>query len=431
MGLANRLKNIGAQVEAGISTQTKPPNLNQRYEVVIPVDDQTSVTFWRSRLLDNEWKYDGPQELLPKVQTQLKLLSDYINGAADGRISFSKRIFAWKPKGSNLLLTVRNADVLQEGMSIASLPAQELPPIRLSDIRVQSAFKNAYSTKILNALPGISEKEALLLADEVYTVYAPEKTVESLLARRSFAGFAGGQSLKAGAYGAAITAPIELLFQAFGPGPVDWSRVAGVSVLSGGGAAAGTFSGNFTTYGLMKSQFGSSLTTETAEILGLRSASQVANLSGAFVGGGIASGIFAYGGYFLGYYEIKTANRLFIAGTAASGAFALVPAAMMGAASLWGTAGTGTAIATLHGAALANTAGAWLGGGTLASGGFGIAGGSIVVTAGAAIIAIAVSGAVMYGFHLYDEKQDCKRIELTLSDLSKKYSSAVGVTNLP
>ncbi len=422
-GLASRLKDIHAKVQAGITTQAIPPNLDQRYEVVIPVDDRASVKFWRHRVLDKEWKYDGPHELLSKAKTQLILLSDYFNRAAEGKITFRKRIFVWKLKGDDLLLTVRNADVLQEGMSIASLPAQNLPPIHLSDARwAQDAFKKAYSAEILRKLPGISEKEALSLADDVYTVYSPAKSADGLFARRSFAGFAGGQSLKAGAYGAAFAAPIELAFQAFGSEPVDWNRVASVSALSGGAAAAGAYSGNFATYGLMKSQFGNSMTTRTAELVGLRSAGQVANLSGAVVGGGVASAIFAYGGYFLGYYDLSTANRSAFAGTVGTASGVLASAATLSMVAAYGTAGTGVAISTLGGAAATNASLAMLGGGTVASGGFGMAGGTVVLGSGVGIIVVGVTGAVMYGFHLYDEAQNNKRIALTLSDLSARYS---------
>ena len=88
----------------------------------------------------------------------------------------------------------------------------------------------------------------------------------------------------------------------------------------------------------------------------------------------------------------------------------------------YGTAGTGVAISTLGGAAATNASLAVLGGGTVASGGFGVAGGAVVLGTGVGIIVVGVTGAVIYSFHLYDEKQDVKRIKLTLSDLSARYS---------
>ena len=61
------------------------------------------------------------------------------------------------------------------------------------------------------------------------------------------------------------------------------------------------------------------------------------------------------------------------------GVAALAPTAAMSVAMTFGTASTGTAIATLSGAAATNAALAWLGGGTLAAGGAGMAGGSALL----------------------------------------------------
>ena len=74
--------------------------------------------------------------------------------------------------------------------------------------------------------------------------------------------------------------------------------------------------------------------------------------------------------------NIKGASAA-ITGTAAGGAIAaLGPTAAMAFATTFGTASTGTAIASLSGAAATNAALAWLGGGALAAGGGGMSAGS-------------------------------------------------------
>lgn len=74
--------------------------------------------------------------------------------------------------------------------------------------------------------------------------------------------------------------------------------------------------------------------------------------------------------------NIKGASAA-ITGTAAGGAIAaLGPTAAMAFATTFGTASTGTAIASLSGAAATNAALAWLGGGALAAGGGGMGAGS-------------------------------------------------------
>ena len=62
------------------------------------------------------------------------------------------------------------------------------------------------------------------------------------------------------------------------------------------------------------------------------------------------------------------------------GLAALGPTAAMSVAMTFGTASTGTAIASLSGAAATNAALAWLGGGTLAAGGAGMAAGQAMLT---------------------------------------------------
>ena len=63
-----------------------------------------------------------------------------------------------------------------------------------------------------------------------------------------------------------------------------------------------------------------------------------------------------------------------------AGTAALAPSAAMAVAMTFGTASTGTAIASLSGIAATNAALAWLGGGTLIAGGAGIAGGQALLT---------------------------------------------------
>jgi hypothetical protein len=78
--------------------------------------------------------------------------------------------------------------------------------------------------------------------------------------------------------------------------------------------------------------------------------------------------------------EQSTRGNFGIAGTFGGvGVAALGPTAAMSVAMTFGTASTGTAIASLSGAAATNAALAWLGGGALTAGGVGIAGGQALV----------------------------------------------------
>lgn len=81
------------------------------------------------------------------------------------------------------------------------------------------------------------------------------------------------------------------------------------------------------------------------------------------------------------------------------GVAALAPTAALSVAMAFGTASTGTAIASLSGAAATNAALAWLGGGALAAGGAGIVGGQALLTlagpVGWAISGISLAGSLV------------------------------------
>ena len=90
------------------------------------------------------------------------------------------------------------------------------------------------------------------------------------------------------------------------------------------------------------------------------------------------------------------ADEMIKAGALSLGTGALVGIATYGGVAMFGSASTGTAIASLHGAAKTNATLAWLGGGSLAAGGKGIAGGTVVLD-GVVVGAIALAGGIIAG----------------------------------
>jgi hypothetical protein len=219
--------------------------------------------------------------------------------------------------------------------------------------------------------------------------------------------------------GVLVAVPLEIAAQLIETGQVDWQHVAGVGVLAGGSAAIGSTLGNATTL-LLRTEAGYSASSAVAELVGLRSASHFANGVGGLVGGGTTAVLFAYGGYWLGYYDLQTANRSAVAGVAGVGVGTAASAVTLGLISTYATAGTGVAISSLSGASATSASLAWLGGGSVASGGLGVAGGTVFLTAGAGIVIIGVTAAVIYGFQVYDEHQDNIRLSKTIVYLSAK-----------
>lgn len=93
-----------------------------------------------------------------------------------------------------------------------------------------------------------------------------------------------------------------------------------------------------------------------------------------------------------------------IVGTAA-------PAAIMGAVTAFGTAGTGVAISSLSGAAATNAALAALGGGTLAAGGGGVAAGSALLSASVPIVGTVIAAIALPVFSHLSANKKIKAIE--------------------
>lgn len=121
--------------------------------------------------------------------------------------------------------------------------------------------------------------------------------------------------------------------------------------------------------------------------------------------------------------EQSTSSNFGIAGTLGGvGVAALGPTAAMSVAMTFGTASTGTAIASLSGAAATNAALAWLGGGALAAGGAGIAGGQALVAL-AGPIGWVIGGVSLAGSLIainMSNKEIAKKIEESIKTIKKE-----------
>ncbi|MDM8566637.1 hypothetical protein QUF74_13425 [Candidatus Halobeggiatoa sp. HSG11] len=218
--------------------------------------------------------------------------------------------------------------------------------------------------------------------------------------------------MKAGLAGAGIIGAFELLTQLSSGQQIDWQQLANITTLGAISGYAGTFSGTFIQHSIMNNQ--SRLFSKLVTPKGF------SPLNSGFTGGMVTSAVFAYGAYFLGYSDLKTANRSMIAGGIGAAAGTLASATAFGLVTTFATAGTGTAIASLSGAAATNATLAWIGGGTLAAGGGGVAAGITVMTGGVALIAIGIGSGVMYMYHLGDEKTERKRVANLIINIQKE-----------
>jgi len=248
---------------------------------------------------------------------------------------------------------------------------------------------------------GLSDADSIAYARKVLKQY----NSRALMGEFSLAKSVIVNSATATAVGAAIDVAIQLI----STGEVDYAALG----MNAGGVFLGTTAGQLThialtrpvTYNLVQRISGP-----------LHCSTPMATSLLSSMAGGVATSAFlSYGAYFLGYADLKTANRQMIIGTASTGAGAAFTCGAMWVATTWGTAGTGTAISSLSGAAASNAAMAWLGGGTVASGGGGMAAGAAVLTGGAAIAIAGVAVIGYYGYKMYDQHKDTVRICSELS----------------
>ena len=415
-GLAGRYTKIAALAQDGISSAKMPERFSAKQFLRVPIGDSECVSFWR---FGGSWNYDGAPESLPKAILQLKNMASLFQAGADGRIDFPKRIFQVKIDENLLKVNILDANTVDAvGGNLNKLAVKAKLDIPLNRTVWASDTFEAKTVEILRSqMPYLDADEARRLAQGIQST---AKTAEDALVQSSFKNFTAVETAKAGTAGVLIAVPIEVAFQIITGGQVDWQRVAGVGVLAGGSAAIGSTLGNATTFALLRTEAGYSASSAVAELVGLRSASHLAKGAGGLVGGGATAIFFAYGGYWLGYYELQTANRSAVAGVAGVGAGAAVSAVTLGLISTYATAGTGVAISSLSGASATSASLAWLGGGSAASGGLGVAGGTVFLTAGVGVVIVGVTAAVMYGFHAADEHQDNIRLSKTIEYLSSK-----------
>ncbi len=146
------------------------------------------------------------------------------------------------------------------------------------------------------------------------------------------------------------------------------------------------------------------------------------NALGELGGGLIGDVLLSYGGYFLGYTDLRAANRNALAGAAgtitgtAAGAAATYLALAYGSASILGYS-VSIQTTALISTSFANTAVlSWYGMG------FGATAGSAVFTVGVSLVAAAAAMGVDYIFNIMDEQTEIERIDFLVQTVANNLS---------
>ena len=191
-----------------------------------------------------------------------------------------------------------------------------------------------------------------------------------------------------------------------------------MTLLSAGVAGAGAMTNQFIVSAAIQNLTAYRVFAQAATALGLPTAHSAIGLFGESMGGVVGSCALAGVLFLTGYMEGGDASRVAGAGAIGSVGGVAASGAIIGLATMYGTASTGVAISTLSGAAASNAALASLGGGTIAAGGGGMALGTIIATGGVAIAAVAVTGAVYVIYEEYDNREANARYQMSAANLA-------------
>ena len=399
---------------ANVSTIQQKPVFGATHELKVTLKSGKEVSFWRSGPSDS-WKFSGKSSELAEAQKMAKIYGQYLSSAGKGLITYRSRLFLISPKGNDLIITIKESSNLDTLGSMNKLP-------QTGQFVIKNAMKTALSDdaveeiarKLQKKNPFYSEKECLEIAKDITRqakdIIKPYGNYEIF---KQFAANAGIAS--------AVAVGIDLAVQTIGyiisPDKIDWGEVAGHTAITGGAVFVGTVGTQYLNLGMTKLAANTGMFTALSKSLGCSTTLLTNSLSSA-AGGGIISTLLAYGYYLAGYSDLNSANRMAIAGATGSALGALAGAGTLAAISAWGTASTGTAIASLSGAAATNASLAVLGGGTVAAGGGGVALGSLALTGIIGVAAIAGTTAVVIVYHLIDQKEETDR----LLELGKHFS---------
>ena len=358
-------KEVGNQIANGTMEIAKPP-MNKHF-VEARLQDGKAVRFWRKNSMD-EWKFAGPKKLLADAQKAVRIRADYFEAAAAGRAKFRPRLYKLKLVDDGLLVTIKNASNIDALVHESKLPVIKKYKFPLTakewkNIRILS--KNAVKIQLSKKLSGMSSGDIDLIADQITS---NPKRLDDLFAGRDVLVKRAllVNSMKAGLVAGVLSTAIELVPALF-QGDGDYGGIALRSGVVFGSTAVATGIGQGATLMIQRTPFLQHLAMRSALRLGLSTSTAITQSVAGGVAGFAVGPLIAYGFYFTGQLDLASANRFAIANTVGVGAGMLASVSAMGLVAAYGTASTGTAIASLSGVAATNASLAYLGGGTLAA----------------------------------------------------------------
>ncbi len=403
----------------GISIARMPLNPNRSIEVTLK--NGVRRHFWKNSSMDT-WKFSGTRLELAQAQSQAAHYGNFLQKAGNNSISYRSRIFNILPKGNDIEIIVYDA----KNVNTSSLHNLK----KLSTINVENALaKNGKLpagarediAKAIQSKLGMKDAEARALAKDVQKRFsAAELLKPASIHKEIFT----APSLW---WGTGAVLVLDVVTQGV---TGDWQNINyKQTALAGASTFTGIVAGQYIQASLM--------TPAVQNVI--RSIAGPLHCSSGFLTSAVSSNVamllamslYNYGLFFMGMQDLEMANKQMIIGSAAAGAGFLFSAGTMAALATWGTASTGTAIASLSGAAAVKASLAILGGGTIAAGGGGVLLGTAVLTGGTVVVVV---GVTYLGYKLYELKEasdETKRINAMLSFFSQQENLRNAILQTP
>lgn len=395
---AQRLKKLGDYYLrlADVTQRATLPTIKPSHDLTVVLKNGKTVHFWKSRDTDT-WKVDCLQNELEEAKKLAHDYGSYLNAAGEGKVVYRSRLFQIKPDGDSLTITIKDASNLDEVLSAKQLTTTG--EIKLNGVlkeHLPDDVQQDIAKALKHKLPGLTDKDVDRLSQEL----TKKMTAGESLKRYGNWDVTKEMTFNAG-IAAALAFSVDFGIQYFSSGEVNWGQTA----LAGGAAFTGAMASQGTNLALMHSQWMAQLSSH------LNCSSQLLNsMTSSTIGGIVFSGLYAIGGWYLGYMDATIARRSAIAGVGGSLAGMATGAGTMALVVTYGTASTGTAIASLSGAAATKASIALLGGGAVSAGGGGMAAGAAVLGGIVTITAVAVTTVIVFSYQVYDAVQETKRI---------------------
>ena len=397
-----RLKDLGNRYLKMSDVRQCAPLLasTPNYNLAVKLRNGKTVLFWKTRSTDS-WKVDCNPSELAEAQRMAKIYGSYLKAAGDGKIAYRSRLFQIKPKGDDLTIIIKDASNLDKVRKVSLLKKTGI--IKLDGVlkeKIPEDMRPVIESSLRKKLPGLSEEDIRKVAKKIVDEesarsfkeaqgkwYVVKNVAKNIFINSSIA--------------LAASVILDIGQQVLSTKKWNWKKTAVV----GGATVLSTVAAHGINIVLMKSQW-------MARLAGKLNCSSVL-LSSVIssVGGGILfSGLSSLGMYCWGYVDKKEAIRGAMIGAGSSIAGGAAVLTTMALVSAFGTASTGTAIATLSGAAATNATLAALGGGAISAGGGGMAVGAMVLSGIGVAAAIVAVPAIVFSYKAYDAKQETNRI---------------------